>query len=88
MGLKAIRADTVTEIGIGVLRNVIFDPLPVSGIIADAFAVAADREQTMQGADGGEAFGQLCGRLAQVQLGNDLAAEGFEVSQRSVKPWV
>ena len=43
---EAGRADAMRERGVGVLRHVDLDTLPVVPVVADAFAVGADRQQS------------------------------------------
>src|ERR1700736_5496926 len=47
-GLVAAGTDAVAELHVRVLADVLFDLLPVVLIVADALAVAADRQEAVQ----------------------------------------
>lgn len=41
-----LRADTMTELGFGMLANVLLYSFPIAGIVSDLLAMGANREKT------------------------------------------
>ena len=74
---EALRTDAGAEVGFGVGIEVTLDTLPVTGIVAYALAMCADRQQAMQRLDIGERISQHGGSVAHLHLIDYLTGESL-----------
>src|SRR5688572_29618908 len=66
--LEAVGADAVTEADVGVFGNVMFDLVPVILVVANLFAISANREQAMELFDVGQRILEFSEAVGQIHL--------------------